>query len=267
MSHSGTHSMHRYAAFFGVIIFFAVVVLCPMSSTAEARSHKKAAVAGETVPIKKGVSEVGAEAVDGGTVPVEAAQKDAAPSKDDAKNAPKENDFYSYEKPSIEEESYAWVIFKTLLVLGILVGGFYYFFRFVSRKTGMAPGSGNAVQVLSLVPLGQNRFLQIIDLAGRVLVLGVTEHAINLITEIKDKDEIDRIRLSGPRSTPMQPGGFQEFLTRQIGRLLSLRRKDGAPPARHFYTESPAEADIDRLEYLAMQRERLKRMNGLDDEK
>jgi flagellar protein FliO/FliZ len=147
-----------------------------------------------------------------------------------------------------------------------MVGGFYYFFRFVTKKAGIQMGGGGVAQTLSVVPLGQNKFLQIIDLAGRVLILGVSDASISLIGEIKDKDEIDRIRLLGSRVTPVQPGGFQEFLAGQIGKLL--KRVKGGPPSGGAARFAPAGEDenMERLEYIARQRERLKRMNGMNDE-
>ena len=69
-------------------------------------------------------------------------------------------------------------------MIGLLVGGFYYFFRFVTRKVGIQMLGRDVVQVLSVVPIGQNKYLQVVDLAGRVLVLGVTDSNINFITEI-----------------------------------------------------------------------------------
>ena len=67
----------------------------------------------------------------------------------------------------MEEESSAWMFFKMLFVLGIFGGGFYYFYRFVTKKAGISVFGGEAVQVLSVVPIGQNKFLQLVDVAGQ----------------------------------------------------------------------------------------------------
>lgn len=174
------------------------------------------------------------------------------------------SDLYSYEKPSVEEESYAWLIIKTILILGFLVGGFYYFFRFVTRKTGIKTLGGDVVQVLSIVPIGQNRFLQIIDLAGRILVLGVTDASVNLITEIKDRDEINKIKLESSKSKPIQPGGFQEYISSYITKLLGKINVKSKTHEEYKYDAD--DLDIDRMNYLKRQKDRLKRLNGLDDE-
>ena len=149
--------------------------------------------------------------------------------------------------------------------MGFLGGGFYLFFRFVTKKAGMNFTGGDVVNVLAVVPIGQNKFLQVIDVAGRVMVIGVADNTINLITEITDRDDVDRIRLLSSKSTPVRPGGFQEFITAQIGRLFKPK---GAvpvePDAVHHAHQN--ENDIDRLEYLRRQRERLRRMDGYGHE-
>ena len=38
----------------------------------------------------------------------------------------------------MEEESVAWMIIKTILVLALFVGGFYMFFKFVTPESGAA---------------------------------------------------------------------------------------------------------------------------------
>ncbi|HSV97197.1 MAG TPA: flagellar biosynthetic protein FliO [Spirochaetota bacterium] len=194
------------------------------------------------------------------------ADNGAASGEKKAKDAPEAGaeDLYRYEEPTVEEESYAWTIIKTLIVIGMLVGGFYYFFRFVTRRAGIQLPGGAGVQTLLVSPMGPNKFLQVVDLAGRVLVLGVTDSSINLIMEIKEKDEVDRIRLISTKSPSAQPGGFHEFLTTQLGKII----KKTMPSSRergHFSARTD-EGRSDRIDYIVRQRERLKKLNGMNDE-
>jgi flagellar protein FliO/FliZ len=169
----------------------------------------------------------------------------------------KEEDF----KPQVEEESAVWMFIKMLLVLGIFAGGFYYFYRFVTKKAGVNIFGSDAVRVLSVVPLGQNKFLQVVDLAGKVLVVGVSDSSISLITEITEKDQIDRIRILSTRTPPPQGGGggFQEQVMGEIGRIIGrvkeFRRRDRG--SRVEVVDNPAD-----IEYLRRQRDRLKDMDG-----
>ncbi len=72
---------------------------------------------------------------------------------------------------------------------------------FIQKKTGLA--SNNFGKVLGMVPIDNRRIIYIVDVMGKMLVLGVTEHNINYLTEITDKDTIDAYRLKyGQNITP-----------------------------------------------------------------
>ena len=185
-----------------------------------------------------------------------------------------EDDF----RPQIEEESVAWLIIKTLFVLGLFIGGFYFFYRFVAQKSGLNFPGQEAIRILSTVSLGANKFIQIVDVAGKIFLLGVTDNNVNLLTEIKDKEEIDRIRLLSSRSTPVQGAKFQDFLAVQIGRVIDkvseMRSRDSKGRMKHreynrdynreYNTEESSSREID-MSYINKQKDRLKKMNG-DDE-
>lgn len=184
-----------------------------------------------------------------------------------AVSAREDDTLYEYEKPSVEEESYTWLVVKTLIVLGALIGGFYYFFRFVTKKTGIQTLGRDVIKILSVVPVGQNKFLQVVDLAGKVMVIGVSDSSINLITEIKDKDEIDRIRLMSSKSSPVQPGGFQDYISKYISKIFGKDNRDKSAGMKYDMSyDTSQEPEVDRLKYLKKQRERLKKINGNDNE-
>ncbi len=222
-----------------------------------AETHKKE----ERKDEKKGEDEVASS--DGKGADESRKEGDGAP-KAEEKGAISMRDYSEEDfRPQVEEESYVWLVFKTLFVLGSIVGGFYFFFRFVTKKTGIQLLGQEVIKVLSVTPLGQNKYLQVVDLAGRVLVLGVTDNAINVISEIVEKDEIDRIRILSSRGAQVKPGGFQEYLTAQMGRVIEkvteLRHRDRVATV----TEVGDETD---LSYLRDHRKRLRDLNGNDNE-
>ena len=72
---------------------------------------------------------------------------------------------------------------------------------FIQKKTGLT--ANNFGKVLGIVPLDTKRFIYIVDVMGKMLVLGVTEQNITFLTEITDKDTIDAYRLKyGQSVTP-----------------------------------------------------------------
>jgi flagellar biogenesis protein FliO len=242
MIFSVTRKDKSYSIFSVIIIFFVLVfVLCPIRNPINAE-----------------------ESISGDSKTEENQNKNSGNKKNEA-----ENTLYNYEKPTVEEESYGWLIFKTIIVLGLLVGGFYYFYRFVTKKTGMHLVGRDVIKVLSIVPVGQNKFLQVIDLAGRIMVIGVSDSNINVITEIEDKDEADRIRLLSSKSAPVQPGGFQEYISKYISKYIPklLGKEIHDDKAHDNYEIKYQDSETDRIDYLRKQRERLKKINRNDDEK
>lgn len=174
--------------------------------------------------------------------------------------------------PQVEEESVIWMIFKTLLVLGLFVGGFYMFYKFVTQKAGLQVSGHEAIKILSMIPVGPNRTLQLIDVAGKVYLLGISESGINMLTEIKDREEIDRIRLLSSKSTPMKDLTFQDFIAGQVGWVVDRvndvkdrfteRKTRGGGNAR---VQEISEKDLD-MSYLNRQKSRLKSINENDEE-
>jgi len=258
MDSEGTIIRGRAGALAAVIIFSLSMVLCPIVYAKKGKPSREKAI---TEKVKSTKAEKVAEETASRTEREDnESVKDISKDRDIAEKDAKESDLYSYEKPAVEEESYVWLIIKTIIVLGSLVGGFYYFFRFVTKKAGIQVLGRDVVQVLSIVPLGQNKFLQVVDLAGRILVLGISDSGIHLITEVKEKEEIDRIRLLSSKSTPVQPGGFQEYVSKQIGRLLKGRNVEQETGA---FTR---ERKVDRMDYLKMQRDRLRGISKMNSD-
>lgn len=73
------------------------------------------------------------------------------------------------------------------------------------------------------LPLGPKMSVCLVEIAGRVFLLGVTEHNITLLSEIEDEEEIERLqRQSLARTVDM--GMFSQ----QVGALSDFVQK--VPP-------------------------------------
>ena len=91
---------------------------------------------------------------------------------------------------------------------------------FVARafgKSSMRTLAARGGQVYMQLPLGPNRSVCVVELFGRVFVLGVTEHSIRLITEIEDPETVEEIRTNAAT----QGGVFSE----QFGSLSAFVQK------------------------------------------
>ncbi len=167
--------------------------------------------------------------------------------------------------PREPEGSAFWEFIKVIFVLMLFGGGFYFFYKFISQKVGLNISGQEAIRTLSMVPVGPNKTLQIIDVAGKVFLIGVTDSSINMITEIKEKDDVDRIRLLSSRSTPVQGKNFQEFVADQMGWIIDRINEKRTRGFRKTRVEEIPESDID-MSYLDQQKKRLKKINHEDEE-
>ncbi len=162
--------------------------------------------------------------------------------------------------PKEQSDSYGWLVFKALFIIAMVVAGFYYFFRFVTKQTGMHLRGEGVIDVMSTVPLGPNKFIQIVDVAGKMLVLGVTDTNINLVSEITEKLEIDKVRLESSKADVLKPGGFQEHMAKYVESFVSKISE-----SKKKLDNKKSQDNYD-LKYLKKQKDRLKNISGKDDE-
>lgn len=66
--------------------------------------------------------------------------------------------------------------------------------RWFGNRTRRAVMGDSAISVLEKTPLAQNRELYLVDVADRVLLLGATASAINVLTEITDASALEDLR-------------------------------------------------------------------------
>ncbi|MDY4696596.1 FliO/MopB family protein [Selenomonas montiformis] len=132
-----------------------------------------------------------------------------------------------YENADPRPSSISWwstiaYLVSLFAIFAFVVGLAYFAARFLGGHFARQKmGYGGAI--LSHLPLGPNRSVCAVEMAGRVFLLGVTEHSITLLSEITDPEEIDRLRREG-RSGPPVP----EMFSQQFGTLSELVRK--VPP-------------------------------------
>jgi len=125
---------------------------------------------------------------------------------------------YEYQEPEFtqKEVSYPLLILRTVAVLGAIIIGIYFIFRFLLKNRRSPVKDSEIIKVLATYPLAANRLIQIVDIGGQVLVLGVSDSSVNLITEVEDKEVIDQIRLLSSKESK-GAGGFKDQFLKLIG--------------------------------------------------
>lgn len=132
--------------------------------------------------------------------------------------------FLSYQEPKPAESSWfstlAYVV-SLLVTFAVVIGLAYVTSRFLGQKMGRY-SAGGSQKVLASLPLGANRGVFVVEVAGRFLVLGVTDHNVNLLVEITDPEEMERLRAVVPAGPPRQ---FDDVFQKQLASLRQMSHR------------------------------------------
>jgi flagellar biosynthetic protein FliO len=182
-----------------LLVFFPLVVLhVPADLSAAALSGRE-----------QGRPEASPE-VSTGAVPGTGAAPGAGPvAETPGSAAPLGAPAYDYTAPDFGENraSYPFLILRTLAVLAVLIIVVYLVFRVFIRNRHKIVTNTEVIKVLATYPLAGNKTIQIVQIADKVLILGVTDSNINLIATLEDQETIDKIKLESSKETR----GFASF--------------------------------------------------------
>lgn len=100
---------------------------------------------------------------------------------------------------------------KMLSALGIVLGGMLVFFYFMKRylKRDFSGSKEKLVRVLASSYIGVKKNILLIEIPGSVLVVGITNDNISLLSKIEDKDILNKLKLS---EEDRNQGSFSEHL-------------------------------------------------------
>lgn len=141
-------------------------------------------------------------------------------------------------------------IMTSLALVVALIFVVSWFFQKRHSLSGSACG-----RTLGVLPIDSRRFIYIVDVMGRVLVLGVTEHHISMLCEISDRALIDSLRIqSGGASTI--PGLEKVF--------AFLKRNPSKPPSpdNQDFSDEP-ENEMPFAEHTRKANERIRKMEDM----
>jgi flagellar biogenesis protein FliO len=167
-----------------------------------------------------------------GTVPQEgkqgAPQKQAGPGAQagaEVRPVPEEEPApaYEYTEPEFGENrlSYPILVLRTLAILAVIIIGIFLLFRFLVKKRNRVVTHTEIIKIHATYPLAANRVIQVVEIAEKMLVLGVSDANINLITELQDKDTIDRIKMLSSKENKGGQGFKDQFMKLLGGQIFS----------------------------------------------
>ena len=113
---------------------------------------------------------------------------------------------------------------QMLTALGIVLGGlivvFYFMKRFLKRDVG---GSKEPlIKVIASQHIGIKKNISLVEIPGSILVVGVSNDNISLLTKIEDKVVLDDLRQENSRIAP----SFSDQLQRLTDRFKLAKCSD-----------------------------------------
>lgn len=149
--------------------------------------------------------------------------------------------------------STAWLLIKVILVFGGLTAAMIFILKVMSKSRDSRFPVKGVISILSSLPIAPNKQIQIVDVAGRLLVLGVADSGVNFLTEITAIEEKNRIFKMKEEFEPSQ----ENFLVNLLESLKefkpnSLGNRPESKDENHSYSSSLASSSIndDELEEL-----------------
>jgi flagellar protein FliO/FliZ len=152
-----------------------------------------------------------------------------------------------------------WDFLRMILILGAVVGVIYGLFFLLKKSRGRRTVENGLIRMLGSRSLSGSRSLHLVEVGRSVFLVGSAEGGISLISELKDRETIDQVRLEGSRAVITPLRSFSSI-------LAGLFRPAPPAPGRDSPAASSAAAAGESIqvretaEYIKKQQERLKRM-------
>jgi flagellar protein FliO/FliZ len=110
---------------------------------------------------------------------------------------------------------------QMLTALGVVLGGliivFYFMKRFLKRDVGGS--KEQLIKVIASQYIGIKKNISLVEIPGSILVVGVSNDNISLLTKIEDKVVLDDLHLENSRIAP----SFTDHLQRLTGRFKQTK--------------------------------------------
>ncbi len=148
-----------------------------------------------------------------------------------------------------------WDFVRMLLILAVVVGVIYLIFFLLKRGFKRQLPENDLIQVVGSRTLAGNRSIHLVELGKSLFLLGSADGGVSLISEIRDQETLDILRLERSQTKAWAPLRF--------GKLLQgLLKVPVGTPAGTQELRSPGQGQeiAGTVSYLQQQRERLRKL-------
>ncbi len=85
------------------------------------------------------------------------------------------------------------MVFALVLVLGLMIGSMY-FIKKILHTTTPEMDRGSLIKILANRYLGPKNSILVIDVAGEIIAVGLSNSQMTMLTKISDRDALEKLR-------------------------------------------------------------------------
>ncbi len=106
-------------------------------------------------------------------------------------------------------------------ILALIVGGLFFFKKLAPGAVSRLGGNGSLVRTIYRTTLAPKQSLALVEVAGEVLVLGISGQNITMLTKIENEETLARVREAG-----------ESTFVDHLSRMISAQSKGAEKPAK-----------------------------------
>lgn len=91
--------------------------------------------------------------------------------------------------------SNSWMFIKAIIGFIITLIGIYLVFIYLKTKTKKVYGTNEIIKVIATTTIATNRYISIIEIIDDMYLVSISDHNINLLSKIEDKETKDQIKM------------------------------------------------------------------------
>lgn len=159
--------------------------------------------------------------------------------------------------------SWGWQLVKTSFGLLFIIGFFYLLVRLYRFQQNLPARYSQVIKPLHQYPITGGKQIQILELGNRLLVVAVSDAGIQLITEIHEKSEIDKIKLESTQYEEATPPDFLTELTKTLKQEWNKTKTSLSKDSTRDFSNFANTQDDMSVDWNAMRQSSQEKLNHL----
>ena len=115
------------------------------------------------------------------------------------------------------------VLINFVIALIVVIGVIYIVKFFIFQKTVSLEIGEEFINILAQKSIGPNKLIQIIEVANKVLIIGITEKEISMLGEIEDEEIINVIKFQASQNSGKRMPSFRNYFESVLSKWHLLR--------------------------------------------